>query len=117
MPEEAIKKQLNTAKKSVCIILQKAGYTIERASNSIYCVVAMRPTEWRAIKVGIKPIIASKWFLDEIRKLERLPCPDSKTIKKEVWVRDQGEQNFCLYSYENNVWIDEDSNPVDIFKH
>lgn len=116
MSEEPMKKQLNTAKKSACSILEKAGYKIERASNNIYCIVAMRDAEWRAIKVGIKAILPSAWFLNEIKKLERLPCPDPKTIKKEVWIREKGEQNFCLYFYENNVWVDENLNPVNIFK-
>lgn len=116
MPEEAIKKQLNTAKKSACGILKKAGYKIERASNEIYCIVAMRKAEWRTIKVGIRPILSSAWFLGEVKKLEKLPCPDSKTIKKEVWIRGKGEHDFRLYLYENDIWIDEDSNPVDIFE-
>ena len=117
MSEEPFKKQLNTAKKSACNILRKAGYTIEKASNNIYCIVAMRGVEWRAIKVGTSSVLSSKWFLDEIRKFERLPCPDPRIIKKEVWIREVGSHNFYLYFFENNQWIDEDFNPVGVFKN
>ena len=110
MGEDPVKKQLNTAKRSACVILKKAGYTVERASNDIYCIVAMRGAEWRTIKVGLDSIIKCPWFIKEIKRLERLPCPDR--IKKEVWVRVGREHNFKLYFYEHVQWFDESYNPT-----
>ena len=115
MPENPVKKQLNNAKKTACNILIKAGYKIERASNDIFCIIAMRGTEWRAIKVGVKPMITYPWFIEEVKKLERLPCPDQEKIKKELWIRAIGEHEFSRYSYENKQWYDEDFNPINIF--
>jgi len=114
MAEEAIKKKLNHAKRSACKLLSSAGYKTERASNDIYCVVAMRDTEWRAIKIGIKSITACPWFIQEVRKLERLPCPNPKTIKKEVWLRSDGEHLFYQYHWDGSQWIDEDGEPTNL---
>lgn len=102
------KKQLNRAKKSACDILRQAGYKVEKASNDIYCVIAMRDAEWRAIKIGVLSIAKTPWFLREIKKLETLPCPDPKTIKKELWLRDRGEHNFMQFYWHNNKWHGED---------
>lgn len=108
MPESTVKKQLNRAKQAACQTLNKAGYKIERASNDIYCVVAMRDVEWRAIKIGTEQLQACLWFKKEVKRLERLPCPDSTKIKKEVWIRSQNERGFCQYSWNGLQWINED---------
>lgn len=112
MNEGDTKRQLNRAKKTACEILRSAGYRIERASNDIYCVVAMRDAEWRAIKIGLHSIIECPWFLKEIKKLENLPCPDPRAIKKEIWLRERGVHNFIQYYWKDNRWFNEDGQIV-----
>ena len=116
MGEDPVKKQLNRAKKNACKVLSVAGYKIERASNDIYCVVAMRDTEWRAIKIAIPSIIKCAWFLEEIKRFERLPCPDTKCIKKEIWLRKTNEQAFVQLHWENNKWFTEDDKSVNLYQ-
>jgi len=113
--EKSLNKKLNTAKKSARNILKRAGYKIEITNNDIFCLSAMRKSEWRIIAVGIEEIIKCRWFKEQIKKLEKLPNPSPESIHKEVWVRDGGEYNFKLYFYENGQWVDEDFNPVNIF--
>lgn len=115
MPEIAVKKKLNNAKKSVCRIFRKAGYKIQPASNELFCVIGMRHREWRCVKVGIKPIVSEAWFLREIKRLENMPCPDAKTIKREIWIREEDGQNFNQFYWEDNQWFNENDEPVKNF--
>ena len=116
MSEEAIKQQLNKAKKAACVALFKSGYEIEKASNDIYCVMAMRDAEWRAIKVGILSVVKCQWFLDGVKKLEQLPCPDSKHIKKEVWLKQKRSRDFIQLYWKNNQWFTREGKPINLYK-
>lgn len=115
MPEKAINKKINRAKKSAYDILSKAGFQIEIASNKIYCIDAYRKSEHRIIGIGIEEIMKSQWFKAQIRKLEKLPNPAPGVTSKEIWIRKKGEHNFQQYSYENGQWLNEDSEKVEIF--
>lgn len=111
MPEEAPNQKLNRAKKAACEILAKAGYKIEKTSNQIFCVQAMRAAEWRVIAIGITEFVDCHWFLQQIKALEKLPA-DSVFIQKEVWIRQSGEHNFNLYFWKANKWVNEDLDPI-----
>jgi len=113
--ERNLNRKLNTAKKTACSILERAGYKIEITNNNIFCITAMRKSEWRIIAIGIEEIIKCHWFRNQIKKLERLPNPSPDTINKEIWIREEDGYNFRLYFYENGQWVDEDLNPVNIF--
>jgi hypothetical protein len=115
MPDKAITQKLNRAKKSACEILSKAGYKIEKTNNVTFCITAMRESEWRIIAVGIKDIIKCNWFDMQRKRLEKLPSPSPQLIKKEIWIREQGEHNFKIFSWENNQWVNEDWELTDIF--
>ena len=108
MPEESIKQQLNYAKRTAGDILLKAGYKIEKASNQTFCLTAMRDAEWRIIAIGTRPLIRCEWFKKQAGKLERLPTPDPKIIRKEIWIKEAGEHKFSIFCWKNNQWISED---------
>jgi hypothetical protein len=115
MPEKAVNQQLNTAKSTACKILIDAGYKIERANNQTFCLTAGRNSEWRVIAVGTRPIIKCPWFIEQVKRLEKYPCPDSNVIQKEVWIRGEGEHTFRQFVWKNSQWFDENLEPADIF--
>ena len=104
MSETSIKKQLNRTKKAIISHLRNADYEIIKSDNETICVIGARDTEWRCIKGDFRSI--SK---HEVKKLERLPCPGGKAIKKELWLRNPTETQFykLCWDYENAVWIDQ----------
>ena len=104
MSEEAINKVLNRIKKAIITHLKNADYEIIRSDNETLCVIGARDTEWRCIKGDFRSI--SK---HEVEKLERLPCPGGKAIKKELWLRNPAETQFykLLWNYEKGAWIDQ----------
>lgn len=116
MPENSSKWQLNEAKRKACSILRSAGYKVEKSQNQTFCLTAMRDAEWRVIAIGMRNIIKCPWFLTQIKNLERLPTPDPKTIKKEIWIKEPGEQNFYLYHWFDGKWVDENLEQATCFK-
>jgi hypothetical protein len=114
MPEDAVKKQLGRAKSAACAILQQAGYQIEKASNGTFCLTAARDAEWRVIAIGTKPIIKCPWFIEQVKRLEKYPCPNFQLIKKEVWIRGDDERAFRQLIWKDNRWLDENQEPVNL---
>ena len=115
MPEKAVNKQLNTAKSAACKILIDAGYKIERANNQTFCLTAGRDSEWRVIAVGTQSIVKCLWFIEQIKRLEKYPCPNSQIIQKEVWLRGEGEHAFHQFTWKDNRWLNENLEPASIF--
>ena len=107
MPEKAVNKQLNTAKGAACKMLVDAGYKIERAHNQTFCLMAGRTSEWRIIAIGTESISKCPWFIEQVKRLEKYPCPNVQVIQKEVWIRGEGEHAFRQFTWKDNCWIDE----------
>lgn len=104
MAEEAVKQKLNRIKRAIKIHLRNADYEIIPSDNEAICIIGARDTEWRCIKGYFKKIPYK-----EVIKLEHLPCPDNKTIKKELWLREEGETVFykIFWNQEKHVWVDQ----------
>jgi len=117
MSEETNRKKLNTAKKAVASILSKAGYKIELTSNNIYCLDAYRHSEHRIIAVGIKEILKTIKFKEQIKRLEKLPNPAPNVITKEIWIRGDEEHGFRQYYFKQEYWENEDFDKVNIFEN
>jgi len=104
MSEEAIKKKLNRIKRAIKMHLRNADYEIIISDNDRLCIIGARDTEWRCIKGHFRNIP----YL-EVKRLEQLPCPDGHIIKKELWLRDKGENVFykVFWDTEKRAWIDQ----------
>lgn len=104
MSEEAVMKQLNRTKKAIIKHLRNADYEIIKSDNDTFCVIGARDTEWRCVKGHFRSIPYR-----EVEKLERLPTPGGKLIKKELWLRDDAETQFykIVWDCEKKVWIDQ----------
>ena len=109
MSEDPVKRQLNRTKKAIIAHLRNADYAIIKSDNEKLCVIGARDTEWRCIKGDFRSI--SKY---EVEKLEKLPCPRGRAIKKELWLRDPDEKLFykLIWDYENEVWKDKLNNII-----
>ena len=115
MSEEAVKKQLNKAKTVACTILARAGYKIEKANNSTFCLTAARDAEWRVIAIGTRPIIKCTWFMEQVKRLEKFPAPGGNVLQKEVWIKGGDEHGFRQFYWKDNRWVDENMEPANIF--
>lgn len=84
--------------------LRNADYDIIISDNDKLCIIGARDTEWRCVKGYFRKIP----YL-EVKKLERLPCPSDKLIKKELWLREDGETVFykIFWNAEKQAWIDQ----------
>ena len=104
MAEDAIKQRLKRIKKSIINHLQNADYQIIISDNDTLCVIGARDREWRCIKGHFRKIP----YL-EVKKMEMLPCPDGRIIKKELWLRDSGETQFYKITWNETrqTWIDQ----------
>ena len=104
MSEEAIKQKLNRIKKAIKMHLRNADYDLIISNNDTLCIIGARDTEWRCVKGYFRKIPYK-----EVIKLERLPCPDNKLIKKELWLREEGETGFykIFWNQEKHTWIDQ----------
>ena len=104
MGEDPVKKQLNRIKRAIISHLENADYEIIKSDNKVICVIGARDTEWRCIRGDFRSISKA-----EVRKLERLPCPGGKTIKKELWLRDDNDKQFykIFWNYDKSAWIDQ----------
>ena len=102
MSEEAIKKQLGRIKKAIIHHLKNADYEIIKSDNDTLCVIGARDVEWRCIKGHLRNIPTK-----EVRKLEQLPCPQGVFIKKELWLRSEGENQFykIVLNNEKRIWF------------
>lgn len=116
MSEETINKKINRAKKTAALILKRAEYKVEPASNKTYCLNAMRQAEWRMVKIGIEEILNCNWFIKEVENLKKMPNPSPDKISKEMWIRAEGEYNFKIFYWKNGQWFNSDDNPVDPFR-
>lgn len=104
MSEEPINKQLRRIKNAIINHLRNADYDVIKSDNDTLCVIGARDVEWRCIKGHIRNIPRK-----EVAKLERLPCPGGKLIKKELWLRDSGEIQFykIFWNDDRKAWIDQ----------
>ncbi len=114
MPEKAVLKQLNKAKRGACKILSGAGYAVELANNNSFCLTAARDTEWRVVAIGTQKVVKCSWFLEQVRRLEKYPAPNVSIIKKEVWIKGDDEQNYHKYYWKNNQWVNENAEAVTV---
>jgi len=115
MPEKAVNQRLNKAKGAAVITLVNAGYKTEKAYNQTFCITAARSSEWRIIAIGIDEIVSCSWFREQIRRLEKYPCPNLPAIQKEVWIRNEGERAFRQFTWKDGRWVDEDLNSTSLF--
>jgi hypothetical protein len=81
MPQEAIKKRLERAKTSATRILENAGYDIILSDNKKACLVGLRRTETRVIRVVIDQITD-----EDVRIIKNLKAPHD-ACQKEIWCR------------------------------
>ena len=104
MAEEAVKQKLNRIKRAIKMHLRNADYDIIPSDNEAICIIAAREAEWRCIKGYLRKIPYR-----EVKKLEVLPCPDNRIIKKELWLREDGETVFykIIWDQERRAWIDQ----------
>lgn len=104
MPEESVKKKLNRIKRAIKMHLRNADYEIIVSDNDRLCIIGARDTEWRCVKGYFRNIPYS-----EVKKLEFLPCPNDRLIKKELWLREGGENVFykIFWNAEKRTWIDQ----------
>jgi hypothetical protein len=115
MPEKAVMKQLRYAKDVACKILGQAGYKVEKAKNQTFCLTAARDSEWRIIAIGTDPVVRCTWFIEQIKRLEKFPLPDSRILQKEVWISRGEEYGFHQFCWKNNQWVDENLESANIF--
>lgn len=113
MGEKEVKRRLNRIKKAIETHLRNADYDIIPSDNSIFCVIGTRDKEWRCIKGHFRKIP----YL-EVKRIEVIPCPGNKIIKKELWLRDEGEIQFykIVWDDEKKVWIDQFNEIIDFEK-
>ena len=116
MPEKAVNQKLHKAKSAAIMTLIHAGYKTEKAYNQTFCVMAARASEWRIIAIGVEAIVSCPWFEEQVKRLEKYPCPNSQMIQKEVWIRGDGEHAFRQFTWKDNQWINEEAEAVDTFR-
>jgi len=81
MAEEAIKKRLERAKSSAVKILETAGYDIILSDNKKACLIGLRRTETRLIRVVLDKITD-----EDIRIIKNLKTHHD-VCQKEIWCR------------------------------
>ena len=74
MPEEAVKKRLERAKKRAIEYFSKTGYKIVDSNNKTFCFIATRRREVRFIRVVIDRIVEV-----DIQSAKEISLPDSCT--------------------------------------
>jgi hypothetical protein len=84
MPDEAIKKRLERAKRKAEIDLRNFGYDVIKSDNRPVCLVAKQGEDTRAIRICI----------DKITKEDLTALNPYSEFRREIWLRRSGVEKF-----------------------